>query len=223
MAEIVKTLLDKIDPALAKEILFINQGKSNGRDIPMAEVKFTSIDWAKKARQSFVSKLKGGMDLGKVHMANSVCLATRVRVDILKAIAKQFSNPEGDQMYVAAYSSRPVLHIKSGEGQRPFALTFSDAIARFGMDVTQDGLGEAYKRAGRAFTGQLEQHFVVLREKSESLPGSSVGTGPTNTNSRKRRLEDQSVSFERNNSGRGSRGRGMARGRSHWQAKASRR
>jgi hypothetical protein len=41
MAEIVKNLLDKKDPVLTKEILSINQGKCNGRDIPMAEVKFT--------------------------------------------------------------------------------------------------------------------------------------------------------------------------------------
>jgi hypothetical protein len=137
------------------------------------------------------------------------------------AIAEQFSNPYREQMYVVAYSSRPVLHIKSGEGQRPFALTFLNAIARFGRDVAQDRLEEAYKRAGRAFTGQLEQHFVILKEKFESLPGCSVRTGPTN--SRKRPLDGQSMSFERNNIGEGSRGRVVARGRSHWQTKASRR
>ncbi len=49
MAAIVKSLLDIIDPDLNKEILFINQGKSNGRDIPMAEVRFSSTECAKKA------------------------------------------------------------------------------------------------------------------------------------------------------------------------------
>ena len=187
----------------------------------MAEVRFTSSECAKKARQLFVAKLKGGADLGRVHMANSVCLATRVRVDVLKAFAKQFSNPEGEQMYVAAYSSRPVLHIKSGEGQRPYALTFADAVARFGGEVAQGGLDEAYKRAGRAFNGQLEQHFVVLKDKEGSLPTRPARSALTNP--RKRPMEDQSVAFERSNVGGGSRGRGMARGKSRWQSKVPRR
>jgi hypothetical protein len=56
----------------------------------MVEVRMSSQEWARKARMSFVSKLKQGEDFGRVHMVNSVCLATRVRVDILKVIAKQF-------------------------------------------------------------------------------------------------------------------------------------
>jgi hypothetical protein len=65
----------------------INQGKNNGRDIPMAGVRFTSNDWAKKDRMLFVAKLKGREDFGRIHMVNSVCLAPPVRVDILKAVS----------------------------------------------------------------------------------------------------------------------------------------
>jgi hypothetical protein len=99
-------------------------------------------------------------------VANSVCLATRVRVDILKAIAKQFSDSSGEIMYVSAYMSRPVLHIrKLGDqaDQRPFVMTFADAIGKFGAQFAQSRLGEAYKRAGRAFVGQIEQNLVVLK------------------------------------------------------------
>ena len=72
-------------------------------------------------------------------------------------------------MYVSAYSSRSMLQAKSGDGQKPFAFTFADAIQKFGKDLEQEMLGEAYKRAGRAFAGQLEQHFVVLREEQKSI------------------------------------------------------
>jgi hypothetical protein len=58
--------------------------------------------------------MKSGEDFGKIHIANSVSLATRIRVDILKAIARQFSDPVKETMYVSAYTSRPVLHIKKG-------------------------------------------------------------------------------------------------------------
>jgi hypothetical protein len=41
-------LLNKINPELANTILFINQGKSNRRDIPMAEVRFLISEWEKR-------------------------------------------------------------------------------------------------------------------------------------------------------------------------------
>jgi hypothetical protein len=219
LSRIVSLVLNKLDPELAKHILFINQGKSNGRDIPMAEVRFTSTEWAKKARSLFVAKLKSGENFGKVHMANSVCLATRIRVDILKTIARQFSTPDKETMYVSAYTSRPCLHIKTGDNQRPFAMTFADAIARFGSRIEQDGLGEAYKRLGRAFQGLVEQHFVVLKENSGQTP--DLSNQGTQANVRKRPLEDQSVSYERSIRG-GSRGRGIARGKDPRQAKTAR-
>ncbi len=100
----------------------------------MVEVRFSTAESANKARMGFVEK-KAGEDFGKMHMANIVCLATQVRVDILKAIAKQFSRTDGDTMYVSVYSSRPVLHIREGENHRPFALTFADAVKRFGSRV----------------------------------------------------------------------------------------
>ena len=41
-------------------------------------------------RKTFVAKIKAGEDYGRVHIANSVTLGTRVRVDIMKAIVQQF-------------------------------------------------------------------------------------------------------------------------------------
>jgi hypothetical protein len=43
-------------------------------------------------------------------------------------------------------------------------MTFEDAIERYGGSrMEKSGLMEAYKRVGRAFQGQSEQHFVVLK------------------------------------------------------------
>ena len=55
------------------------------------------------------------------------------------------------------------------------AYTFTDAIIRFGQILNKHDLDDAYKRAGTAFRGQLEQHFVVLRDWKRASPGS---TGP---------------------------------------------
>jgi hypothetical protein len=217
LTEIVTNLLNRLDPEFANNILFINQGKNHGKEIPMVEVRLKSKELAKKARMSFVTKLKQGEDFGRVHMANSVCLATRVRVDIMKAIAKQFGN-QNEAMYVSAYNSRPVLHIKK-EGdeaqQRPFAMTFADAIERFGARIEQEGLTEAYKRVGRAFHGQLEQHFVVLKDNPQAIP---ICPAPESAGQAKKRpWEDQNSAFGRGNEGR--RGRGARGGRGDWKSK----
>ena len=55
-----------------------------------------------------------GFDYGKIHAANSVTLSTRVRTDIMRGIAVQFTVEGRVSMFVAAYSSRPVVHIKEG-------------------------------------------------------------------------------------------------------------
>ena len=97
-----------------------------------------------------------------------MCLATRVRVDILRGIARQFTVEGGDDMFVSAFNSRPVLRIKEPNNQRDYALTFADAIARFGPLIQEENLTEAYKRAGTAFRSQLEQHFVVMKDSPQT-------------------------------------------------------
>ena len=89
-------------------------------------------------------------------------MATRVRIEILKAIAKKFSKDK-EELYVIGYASRPVLHVKLGE-QNSKWLGFSDALVRYGSGLEERDLGDAYKKAGVAFRGQLQQYFVVLHD-----------------------------------------------------------
>ncbi len=57
------------------------------------------------------------MQFGRLYLASSITLATRVRVDILKAIVKQFLIKGKKEMYMVAYCSRPVMLTKS-KGQK---------------------------------------------------------------------------------------------------------
>ena len=68
---------------------------------------------------------------------------------------------------MASYSSRPILHVKSGlgPGASSRAYTVIDEVIRFGEAPRRADLKDAYKKAGTAFRGQLEQHFVVLRDQ----------------------------------------------------------
>ena len=79
----------------------------------MAEVKMKNKEIALKLRHRFAVKRRAGGNFGRLWIANSVTLATRVRIDILRGMAKQFVG-EDEIAYVNAYASRPILTLKKG-------------------------------------------------------------------------------------------------------------
>ena len=180
----------------------------------MAEVKFESKEIAHRIRRGFAEKKKAGVDMGRVFIANSVTLGTRVRIDILKAIAKKYSNDKQD-FHVVAYTSRPVLQVKQkGSDQKPMGLTFIDAITRYGRELVEGELGDAYRRTGKAFQGQLQQNFVVLRDRMSAPEGFSGG--PSSATPKKRQREEEGNQNQTQLSKRGAKGggvRGTGRGK----------
>jgi hypothetical protein len=58
---------------------------------------------------TFKAKLKQGEDFGRVLVAN---LPTRVKVDILKALVKQFCNPNRETVYISVYIPNRVTNQK---------------------------------------------------------------------------------------------------------------
>jgi hypothetical protein len=207
--KIVADTLKKIKPDFDGKIGFVNQGKNNGREIPMVEVKLDSVEAASTMRKAFADKRKegDGTTLGRLYVANSVTLSTRVRIEVMKAIAKKLTT-KSESAHVAAFSSRPILHVKTQKhGGEPEvrAFTFIDSVIRYGEILVQGDLAEAYKKAGTAFRGQLEQHFVVMNEAQPYQTFNSSGPSTTSAkpNSGKRpREEEQSTS-----SGKGSKNR----------------
>ena len=180
MKDLVGGVLNKVEEGASGRILNVIQGWKGDHNIPLAEVRMDGVELAGRIRKLFAEK-KAGTDFGRVYMANSVTLGTRVRIEILKAVAKKCAG-EGESMYVSAFTSRPLLHVKSrNEGHRPMAFCFADAITRYGENLERGDLGNAYRRAGTAFSGQLQQNFVVLHDVGQPGPqraqGIQRGTG----------------------------------------------
>jgi hypothetical protein len=172
----VESIFKKISAGFTGKILFVNQGRNNGKMIPMVEVRLDSVASAVAIRKAFADKKKAGEDFGRLFLANCVGLATRVRVDIMKALAKRCTEGK-DIAFVVAFTSRPMLHIRTTDtsGQsRTMTYTFSDSVAKFGNRLQQGDLDEAYRRAGTNFTGQLSQHFVVLSDKNTGFQHSGA-------------------------------------------------
>ena len=212
--DMIGEVLNKIEPGVASKIVWANQGRNNNRQIPMAEVKMESREAALKIRKKFSEMKKAGNDNGRLYISNSVTLATRVRIDILKAMAKRNENEEED-WHVMQYTSRPVLRLrKKNSDQLPLTLTFAEALRRFGRGLREEDLEGAYKRAGRGFDGQLQQNFVVLHDRTnvpKELSGATFGSALGSSTGTPRKRQRSGEEGEREGGFRG-RGRGRARG-----------
>ena len=189
LKEIATGVFGKLIPGFEGKIIYLSQSKQNSPQ-PIMEVKLDKAEHAIALRKAFADKRKKKElepELENLFMANCVNLATRVRVDILKAIARRLTNKD-DLAYVAGFTSRPMMHIRAAgapaANTRPNkSFTFIDSVSRFGKMLSIEDLETAYGRAGRSFNGQLQQNFVVLNERDQDRlqPGgaSRGGRPPT--------------------------------------------
>jgi len=198
LKELAKEVFEAIKPGFLGKILYASQGRNNDQMMPMIEVKIDKVEYAVEIRKAFAVKRKAEKLTGcleKIFISNSINVGTRVRIEILKAIAKKITN-EHEFAYVVSFISRPVIHfkLKNDTTNKPLkSYTFIDAVKQFGSRLNKTDLLGAYAKAGKAFAGQLEQNFVVLKEADS---------------------EEAQTNFHSERMNRG-RGRGGYRGRGH--------
>jgi hypothetical protein len=174
LKKIAADVFEKLIPNFPGKIIYLSQGKNQGEPIPMVEVRLEKAEHAIALRKAYAEKRKSkqlGRDLDALFISNCVSLATRIRVDVMKAIARKVSNAD-DLAYVAGFTSKPMMHIRKAgppsPSTRPLrSFSFIDSVTRFGHLVDLMDLETAYGRAGRSFNGQLQQNFVVLNERDQ--------------------------------------------------------
>ena len=215
--DIVGAYLDKLIPGSSAMIQFVNQvrGVSGGQnmEVPTCEVRMKEREWALKLRREFGKQKKEGKIEGRSFVANVVTLATKVRLEILRAVGRKCGNVRED-MFAIGFNSRPVLQIRQKTGGAQVAFTFVDAIARMGARMVESDFDAAYGRAGASFKGQMQQNFVVLKESGVREVGRVGGAGgrgngrPTLTGGNKRGPEEDDLmgNLNKRPPGRGGRG-----------------
>jgi hypothetical protein len=97
--EKLKTLaaevFEAIKPGFQGKILYASQGRNNDHVLPMVEVKLEKVELAVAIRKAFAEKRKGAKMTGcleRIFISNSINIGTRVRIEILKAIAKRITD-----------------------------------------------------------------------------------------------------------------------------------
>jgi len=166
LRDVVMELFNFLIPDFGGKITFISQGKSGSVSLPMVEVRLDKVEFASSIRRAFAEKSKSKLltgDFEQLFITNSVNLATRVRIDVMKAIAQKVAS-DRVKTYVVGFVSRPVLHVKKLTDGSQTTFTFVDSILAYGNLIRPADLSTAYKRAGVAFDGQMQQNFVLMTE-----------------------------------------------------------
>jgi hypothetical protein len=174
----------KLDPSFDAEVQFASVSGRPDKGNLMLEFKLDSADKAREIRKNFAQKRIANTlpeSFGKLQVMTVITQATKVRFEIMKAIARQVETDK-EVGYVPTYLPRPILHIKGKEVTGPRkhirSLTFTDAIEQYGRRVEAGDLRTAYDKAAWNFQGQMRQHFVVLMDKDELSRGSGY-SGPS--------------------------------------------
>jgi hypothetical protein len=166
--KLVSAALPDLDPA--PTVIDLTVTFRRDQVSPVVEAKFQDSATASSFRKAAAALAKAKVpDFASLFFSNSVTQATRVRIEIMRAISKKLTT-DSETAYVQGFTSRPIMHyvVKdsmvshcSGTGR---GYTFADAVSRFGDLLCPADLSSAYKRAGSTFHGAMEQYFVVLKE-----------------------------------------------------------
>jgi len=105
-----------------------------------------------------------------VGITGSVTKETRIRVEILKALAKVIKNNSRRQAFVLQHLTRPLLKViedggSQEEKSRAFGFTeaISHVLAEYPGKLADQDLAEAYSKAGNKYGPEISHYFVVLK------------------------------------------------------------
>ena len=167
-------------PAVLDVVVNIRRDQVN----PSVEMRLDSVNGAFAFRKSAAALAKAqNPEFVKLFFSNSITQATRVRIEIMKAIAKRLTTTT-EEAYVQGFISRPLLRYLSRNPAESFAAgtgrsyTFVDSVSRFGDLVQAHDLTAAYRRAGGTFQGAMEQYFVLLSEPEDRPVASGSNRSP---------------------------------------------
>jgi hypothetical protein len=157
------------DPLPRVADVYINLRKDRG--VHLVEVKLDSVTGAQLFRRESVRLAKAEHEeFSTLFFSNSVTQATRVRIEILKALSKKLTTATEDA-YIQGFISRPVLQYRVKEGASSTAdgvgrsYNFVDSMVKFGSRLMPSDLTVAYTRAGSTFRGAMSQYFIVLSDE----------------------------------------------------------
>ena len=170
LLEVVKTFQLRV----RFEVLYVfNPIRQRLTGPTLLHVRLSSVEASKAIRDSFSGLFRHQQPVPKppslkhvTSIRNKLTLASRVRVEIMRALASNYQakNP-GSSFAVKNYDSRPsVVIVPPSSAQDPRTKTFyyMEAIQTLPTAFSDENLVAIFKVIGMKFVGQLSTTFVVL-------------------------------------------------------------
>lgn len=169
----VQRILETMMGRQFKLIVAHNATAPNSNSDVTYNVQLASVDEARAIRSKFGSYFSKGSDqrppeLSGISIQNCVTKETRVRISILKLLAKRYvdRNPDG-KAQVIGYRPRPLLKLTpppTSKDRRIRSYNFIEAIQRLPVNFTDEEIGPLNRRLASRFPGKLRSLFVVLSD-----------------------------------------------------------
>ena len=172
-------LFNFINPGVEYKLGFVKHLNGKMKAVrQIVEVTLESEKMGKSIRRAYSEKIKLWREkklfpdrMNGVSITPSLTLATRVRIAILKAIAKMMPEEfEETEAWVIQHVARPVLKVQQKDNNGRNILTsygFAQAVAYVQSEMayykfSDQELFDAYAIAGSRFGPEISHHFVIL-------------------------------------------------------------
>lgn len=165
LSGLIRPLIEEINGEVVFDIYPRPTHLNNDR-IPPFVVRFPSVAECVKFKRDAYRLSSNHDALAGAGFYPCVTPATRVRVEVLRAIARKLTKDD-QSGYCPLYGSRPLLHIGpkvNGKITPKETLTYITAVQRYRHLINIRDLYFAYQTLGTNFGGCLRQTFIVLNE-----------------------------------------------------------
>lgn len=164
--------------------------------IPPFVIRFPTEADCAKFKKDAPTKAKKYTHLEGVNFFPCVTPASRVRVEVLRAISRKLNTDERSG-YCPIYATRPILHVGprvNGRVEPRETLTYVNAVLRYQHLLNITDLMFAYKALGANFGGCLRQTFIILNEEDRKHAEEARKKAAQHARGTKRPTTDQSES-----------------------------
>ena len=169
VAEVILLLMGKALP-----VVFVKNSTARHKDAEVTySVRMTSVQDSKNIRTKFGSYFlsgRGGLaeNLKPYSIKNFVTPETRIRISILKLIAKRYreSNP-GSKVQVIGYQPRPVIKITpaaSASDRRVMLFNYVQAVRKLPCSFSSADIDPIIRRINPGLLGQIRSIFIVISD-----------------------------------------------------------
>ena len=170
--KMAKTDVKYIGPAFPMDL---SKPQINPNGLPPFKITFIRKELGIRLRQICVDTAKKpDSHLAKVYFSHPQNASTRIRIQILWAIAKGLKS-EGKECWVSQSSIRPSLMVKTEKYPRSYS--FVQAVREFEGKIDKKDLNHVRPVAEKFFKGELKRLFIVL----EDLPDRRSATRKSTT------------------------------------------